>query len=147
GTGLCTASLATRRFAVSAGHCFRSASLDATAQAAVLTFAYDPGLVPADDPRSIAHTPEASGSIFTLNNKALDVDNQSEIARDVAVMRLDLRVAASIATPLRPGGITVPTCASHFDGGTLVGYGGRNLREAEGGAPFETSPRATAGTA
>ena len=128
GTGTCTAVLATKRFVVTAGHCFAGPITDLNAS---LTFAYDPSTVPAQDPRRVMHTRAASGPVQARRTE-IDGGNDGHRAQDVAVVRLDTLVPPSVATPIRPAGLTapsnslsVPGCGNTFQRGTLVGYGPR----------------------
>ncbi|OJY16314.1 MAG: hypothetical protein BGO98_29950 [Myxococcales bacterium 68-20] len=128
----CTAVLATKRFAITAGHCLNGdTKLDTN-----LTFAYDPSTLPAGDPRRVTHRRAASGSIQALRTQ-FDFADDGQISQDVAVVRLDTLVPPSVATPIRPAGLIAPlngvsvaACANTFPRGTLVGYGPR-----EDGAP------------
>ena len=120
-SGFCSSFLASRRFVVTAAHCFIPsesglgpvANVDVAFAAAELTV--DPG-----DPRVVSHTNAASGAIFR-NVDHFDSGNTYDQARDVAVIRTDTRVG--VVPPIRPAGLTTPRCATEFDSGTVIGFG------------------------
>ena len=135
-TTFCGGFLASRRFAVSASHCFIPTNKnpgpmnDTRGAPLQVVFAPDPDVVPANDPRRVPHTTTVSGAVKTQLNTFVD-RGDNERARDVAIIRLDRPVTADIAVPVRPAGLTVPGCPHDFQG-TLVGYGPRSLIGAQG---------------
>jgi hypothetical protein len=120
GKRACSAFLASRRFVVSAAHCFVGDSKDRRNDGYDAVFSLAPTTVERDDPRRFEHTAAVSGPIPTLIG-SFDSSN-SQHARDIAVIRLDRPVPPSIALPLRPAGIASAPCPSTFTG-TLVGFG------------------------
>jgi hypothetical protein len=138
----CSAFLATRRFAVSAAHCFVSSGSDLRADPFDLTFSPNPSALGAMDPRRFPHTAAVSGPIRTLLG-SFDSSN-SHHARDIAVIRLDRPVPPSIALPLRPAGIASAPCPSTFTG-TLVGFGRTGWEDLDPSLPRLRHHATTAG--
>ncbi len=132
-TSVCSSFLATRRYAVTAGHCFDTAlELEGAVD---LKFAYSPTAIPANDPRRVAHSRVASGPVHALRVGDPGTDD-GKIARDIAVVRLDTRVPPDVADTARPAGITVDRCPDSFQRGGPIGYGFRDEDEADRNAPY-----------
>ncbi len=124
GNEFCSSFLATRRYLVSASHCFESRPPEVAIDAVFATFA---ATVSLGDPRLVTHRYNGSNPILRHLTVPLDEDNEQDRAKDVAVIRLDTRVPPSVANPIRPAGLTTPRCGHTFDSGTIVGFGPRVL--------------------
>src|SRR5262249_34967948 len=86
----------------------------------------DPTLVLASDPRRVPHTRAQSGRVPVRLNQ-IDGSSESDVAHDIALIRLDRAVPPGVTQPLRPAGVNgVARCPDSFDG-VLVGYGKVNF--------------------
>ena len=116
----CTGFLATRRYVVSASHCFEEnrdgLNLD-------VVFTVDEANTPDNDPHVLHHTVAASGPALRHWQYNVNAGSNNDVAHDVGVFRLDTRVVPGLVDPVRPAGFMGAPCASDFDNGTVVGYG------------------------
>lgn len=104
GGAFCSAFLASRRFVVTAAHCFNNTGKHLKDNLDVI-FATDSTLVSVPDPRIFSHVYIPGGGNLIARNIATRVDsgNNADTAHDVAVIRTDLRV--STIDPIRPAGV------------------------------------------